>query len=53
MEIAVTFIKWVVIVGVAYLVLKMVYTLIAKPNLRYYLWKTIKDTRYMYSRYHV
>jgi len=45
--------KWVVICAVVYLVYKVTYALVTKPNLRYYAWRTLKDIKHMYYRYHV
>jgi len=44
---------WAVVTGAVYVTYKVTYNLVKKPNLRYYVWKTIKDMRYMYYRYHV
>ena len=46
-------IKWLIFFVVVYFIGKAVHTLVTTPNLRYYLWKTIKDMKYMYYRYHV
>ena len=44
---------WAVVTGMVYVSFKVTYNLIKKPNLRYYVWKSIKDIKYMYYRYHV
>jgi len=44
---------WAVVTGVVYMTCKITYNLITKPNLRYYVAKTLKDVRHMYNRYHV
>jgi len=46
-------IKAALLFVVLYVVYRVAHTLITKPNLRYYLWKTLKDAKYMYYRYHV
>ena len=43
----------VVVLSALILGLKIIYTLITKPNLRYYLTQTLKDVKYLYYRYHV
>ena len=43
----------VIILCALILGLKIIYTLITKPNLRYYLVQTLKDVKHMYNRYHV
>jgi len=44
---------WAIATGALYSVYKVTRALVTKPNLRYYLWRTLKDVRHMYYRYHV
>ena len=44
---------WAVIISGGYLIGRVVYALIKKPSLRLYVWKTLKDMKHMYYRYHV
>ncbi len=44
---------WAVVTALVYLVFRVTYALVTKPNLRYYAWRTLKDIKHMYYRYHV
>ena len=48
-----TLIFWAFIFGLVYVAYKVTHALVTKPNLRYYVAKTLKDIKYMYYRYHV
>jgi len=46
-------ILWAVFTATVYFLYKATYALVKKPNLRYYVIKTLKDMKYLYYRYHV
>ena len=48
-----TIIKWVVIIGILYVVFLVGRALVTKPNLRYYPVETLKQAKHLYNRYHV